>query len=375
MVKSNSLPTKDTERTKVPELTMATRRPKVSVVVPIYKVEKYLRECVDSILAQTLREIEVILVDDGSPDKCPEIVDEYAAADPRVVVIHQKNSGYSTAVNKGIAKARGEYIGIIESDDWIEPDMYEKLYADAKKYDTDITKGMLSIYNSTLPAGKQDKIFVNPGGIDLRHAPRGAFSAEDWPPIIGFHASIWSSIYRAEFIKKIKLVDTAGASYQDFPFMVDFITKAQRISVVKKIFVHWRNDPAQGNSTSASGKKLLLMGQNTLAGLLILKKSGKYDALKEPFFAHAFWTNIEFFHKIDEEYKPEYYKMLREVFLNLKDDKEFSYRYFRLEDKSAAKAFIKYETWQEFMRHHKLSRVWRWPARVFRGVRRRIFGE
>ena len=72
---------------------MAKNEPLVSIVVPIYKVEKYLRECVDSILSQTLREIEVILIDDGSPDKCPEIVDEYAVADPRVVAVHQKNSG------------------------------------------------------------------------------------------------------------------------------------------------------------------------------------------------------------------------------------------------------------------------------------------
>ena len=98
---------------------MTKNKPKVSVVVPIYKVEKYLCECVDSILAQTLHDIEVILVDDGSPDKCPEIVDEYAKKDKRVVAVHQKNAGYSTAVNKGIAMAKGEYIGVIESDDWI----------------------------------------------------------------------------------------------------------------------------------------------------------------------------------------------------------------------------------------------------------------
>ena len=97
--------------------------PKVSVVVPIYGVEKYLRECVDSILAQTLKDIEVILVDDGSPDGCSAIVDEYAAKDPRVVAVHQPNGGYGRAVNNGIELAKGEYIGIVESDDWIEPTM------------------------------------------------------------------------------------------------------------------------------------------------------------------------------------------------------------------------------------------------------------
>ena len=350
-------------------------KPTISVVVPIYKVERYLRECVDSILNQTLEDIEVILVDDGSPDKCPEIVDEYAKKDKRVVAVHQKNSGYSTAVNRGIAMANGEYIGVIESDDWIEPKMYELLYKKAKKYDADISKGMLSVYNSTLPKGQQDKLFVNPCKIDLRYAPDGCFAAEDWPQIIGFHSSLWSSIYRAEFIKKIKILDTAGASYQDFPFMIDFITKAKRIVVVKKILVHWRNDPKQGNSTSATGKKLLLMGKNTLSGLKILKSSGKYDALKEPFFAHALWTNIEFFHKIDKEYKPEYYSMLRKIFLNLKGDKDFKYKFFRLEDKSAVKLIIKYPTWQQYVLHRKLSIYWRLPLRVLRKIKRTFLGH
>ena len=94
-------------------------QPDISVVVPIYGVEKYLKQCVDSILNQTFKNMEVILVDDGSRDRCPQMVDEYAAQDARVVAIHQPNGGYGKAVNAGIARARGKYIGIIESDDWI----------------------------------------------------------------------------------------------------------------------------------------------------------------------------------------------------------------------------------------------------------------
>ena len=317
-----------------------SKAPKVSVVVPIYNVEKYLRECVDSILAQTLKDIEVILVDDGSPDNCGEIIDEYAKKDKRVVALHQPNSGYSKAVNNGIRKAKGEYVGIIESDDWIEPDMYERLYKSASKYDTDVTKGMFYFYNPTLSPDKQNVVYRNPNGIDLMYAPSGAFEVSEWPLIIGFHASIWSSIYKREFIKGIMLPETAGASYQDFPFMIDAMTKAKRISVVKKAFVHWRNEPKQGNSTSARGKKLLLMGKNTETGLEILKASGKYDALKEPFFVHALWTNIGFFFRIDKKYKKEYFDILHRIFLNIKDDKDFKYTYFRPEDIQCAKALM-----------------------------------
>ncbi len=314
-------------------------KPKISVVVPIYKVENYLRECVDSILSQTLKDIEVILVDDGSPDGCPEIVDVYAQRDKRVVAVHQENAGYSAAVNRGIQLAKGEYVGIIESDDWIEPTMYEKLYASAKKYDTDVTKGMFTSYNSTLPVGTRDEVFRNFLGIDLDLAPDGAFEITEWPQLVGFHASIWSAIYRAEFIKKIKIPETAGASYQDLPFMADFCCRAKRISVVKEPFVHWRNDPNQGNSTSANGQKLLLMVQNTLLAAKVIEKAGKMPALAEAFYAQAMWANIGFFRRIEGRYKREYYRKLREVFRPVAEraesvgGAEFSFKHFRTMDK------------------------------------------
>lgn len=106
----------------------------ISVIVPIYKVEQYLRQCVDSILNQTHRALEVILVDDGSPDGSGKICDEYAARDSRVRVIHKENGGLSDARNAGIDIARGDYIAFVDSDDWLEPDTYESMLAAMEKY-------------------------------------------------------------------------------------------------------------------------------------------------------------------------------------------------------------------------------------------------
>jgi glycosyltransferase involved in cell wall biosynthesis len=100
----------------------------VSVIVPIYNVEQYLNRCVDSIINQTYKNLEIILVDDGSPDKCGQICDEYALKDSRIVVIHKENGGLSDARNAGIEKATGEYLSFVDSDDWIEPEMIETLY-------------------------------------------------------------------------------------------------------------------------------------------------------------------------------------------------------------------------------------------------------
>ena len=99
--------------------------PELSIIVPVYKVEKYLPRCIDSILAQTFGDFELILIDDGSPDGCGRICDEYARKDKRIVVIHQKNMGVSAARNAGLDIAHGRYIGFVDSDDWIEPQMYE----------------------------------------------------------------------------------------------------------------------------------------------------------------------------------------------------------------------------------------------------------
>lgn len=113
-------------------------KPEISIIVPIYKVELYLKKCVDSILAQSFKDFELILVNDGSPDGCGDICEAYKALDPRVVVIHKQNGGLSDARNYGIEVARGRYIGFVDSDDWIEPDMYESLYSLVTAHDADI---------------------------------------------------------------------------------------------------------------------------------------------------------------------------------------------------------------------------------------------
>ena len=113
--------------------------PKISIIVPVYNMEKYLRQCVDSILAQTFKDFELLLVNDGSKDSSPQICDEYAAADARVRVIHKENSGQADSRNIAIKEAKAPLIGFVDSDDWIDPDMYETLYRTMVENDADIS--------------------------------------------------------------------------------------------------------------------------------------------------------------------------------------------------------------------------------------------
>ncbi len=115
-------------------------QPEISIIVPVYKVERYLRQCLDSILGQTFGDWECILVDDGSPDGCPQLCDEYAARDPRFRVIHRTNGGLSAARNSGLREARGRYIGFVDSDDWVAPQMFERLYELITEHGTDMAQ-------------------------------------------------------------------------------------------------------------------------------------------------------------------------------------------------------------------------------------------
>lgn len=121
----------------------------VSIIVPIFRVELYLRECIESLISQTLKDIEIILVDDGSDDGCAQICDQYAERDSRIKVVHKKNGGLDSARKAGIAIASGKYVGYVDGDDWIEPFMYERMVELAEKYQVSVVEtGIIDSWDS-----------------------------------------------------------------------------------------------------------------------------------------------------------------------------------------------------------------------------------
>ena len=131
-------------------------QPKISVIIPIYNTGQYLPECVESVRSQTLRDIEIILVDDGSPDNAPQICDEYATIDERIKVIHKKNGGLGFARNSGLDMATGEYVSFIDSDDFIDTNMMQTLYETAKEYDADEVRSGTIFYNNGHKSYRKD---------------------------------------------------------------------------------------------------------------------------------------------------------------------------------------------------------------------------
>lgn len=315
---------------------------KVSIIIPIYNVEKYLRECLESVINQTLKDVEIICVDDGSPDNCPQICDEYAAHDNRIKVIHKENGGYGKAMNVGLENATGEYIGIVEPDDYIEPNMYERLYNQSIKMDADVCDSGFYVYNSQCKGKKRNVKWVHPAeNIDFFPDDR-SFTIAEHPKLIMKHASIWAKIYKNKFLKQnnIKFNETNAASYQDFPFMVEVMCKAKQIVVVKSYFYHWRVENNSNSSTTRNDAKLMIMAQQCEEVKRIIKEQGLYEILKEPIYRHFASANYDFFKRINLIYKKEYFEKIYHLFKDLIQDKNFSYLYFSKKEKTFVKAVL-----------------------------------
>lgn len=221
--------------------------PKVSVIVPVYNVEKYLKECLDSIINQTLKDIEIIIMDDGSKDSSPQICDDYAAKDNRIKVIHKENSGYGNTMNIGMDNASGEYIGIVESDDFAEPDMFEKLYNIAKENDLDVARCNFYFYNSLENTNKKSDFSM------IQH--NTVYSPLDKQEVFYQQPSIWASIYKRDTLKKynIRFLETPGASYQDTAFAFKTYATAKRFMIIEDALLHYRTDN-ENSSINSSGK-------------------------------------------------------------------------------------------------------------------------
>lgn len=221
--------------------------PKVTIIVPIYNVEKYLCTCLESIINQTLAEIEIICINDGSPDRSADILRKYANEDSRIVVIDKKNCGYGAAINDGLKIANGEYIGIVEPDDFIDSTMYQILYEKACQYAErpDIVKAAYWEYQeNTRGAVKKAAAILK------LNPPSESFNVYDYPDILNHHPCTVTAIYRRQFLcdNKISYMEAPGAAWTDNPFFFATICLAKTIVWVPSCLYYYRQDNPEASS-------------------------------------------------------------------------------------------------------------------------------
>ncbi|MHA7967366.1 glycosyltransferase [Paenibacillus sp. CAU 1782] len=220
---------------------------KISVIIPVFNVEPYLQQCLESVVNQTLRDIEIICINDGSTDNSLQLLQEYAAADTRIKIIDKPNTGYGHSMNQGLKSATGEYIGIIESDDFAALDMFEKLYKIAHANDVEVVKSNYFSYRS------HPKSFTLNENLD-RCPYHICFSPSDYPAVFLTTASIWSGIYKTSFLKENEITfnETPGASYQDTAFMFKVWALAKRAFLTDEGLLYYRIDNLGSSINSVS---------------------------------------------------------------------------------------------------------------------------
>lgn len=229
---------------------------KVSIIIPTYNVEMYLVECMESVIHQTLKDIEIICINDGSTDGSLEILKSYAQKDDRIVLVDKENGGYGIAMNIGLEKATGEYIGIVEPDDFVKLDMYESLYQIAKDNDLDFVKADFYRFKRTDEDDMNmvyNRLSKNPEDYNKVFNP-----AED-TEAIRYIMNTWSGIYKKEFIEKhhIRHNETPGASFQDNGFWFQTFIFATRAMIVDKpYYMNRRDNP---NSSVHNREKVYCM--------------------------------------------------------------------------------------------------------------------
>ncbi|MCL2888936.1 MAG: glycosyltransferase [Eggerthellaceae bacterium] len=225
-----------------------TPKPGISILVPVYNVEKYLGQCLDSLCAQRMQELEFICINDGSTDGSLALLREYAARDARITIIDKENSGYGASMNRGLEAASGEYVGILESDDFVDPEAFEVLYSAAKDNEADVVKGNFFFHWSDPQPRDEFEALISKDMV-------GTFSPLEQLQIFFAKPTIWSAIYRRGFLEEnaIGFLESPGASYQDASFNFKVWACAKRVTFLEQAFFHYRQDN-EASSVNSPGK-------------------------------------------------------------------------------------------------------------------------
>lgn len=277
----------------------------ISVVIPVYNVEKYLQTCLDSILRQSFRELEIILVDDGSPDDCPQICDEYAIHDERIQVIHQKNQGISMARNAGIKAASGKYILFVDSDDVLEDTACENLWKRAESTQADVVEGSTYWIDETGGIAQKEKVRIVQPHIIEETVLDGETYLFRQLKCEAYISTVWAYMYKREFLLQNRLYFMEGVFREDEEWMLRLFCCAQRIAQCDMPFYQyhlWKNSVMRGSVRMAKD-----FTRKVCPKMMTLVWDIKNQLLRELMVKHIIRTylaSISFF--------PEYYAKHKE---------------------------------------------------------------
>lgn len=286
---------------------------KVSVIIPVYNVENYLRQCLDSIVNQTLKEIEIICVNDSSTDNSLNILEEYAAKDDRIQVITQKNAGAGAARNRGMAVASGKYLSFLDSDDFFELDLLEKAYEAAEKDNVDFVVYKSDQYHTE----KDEFVQVNWVVREKELPPYQPFSHRQMTDNIFkvFVGWAWDKLYCRDFVEKHNLQFQEQRTSNDMLFVFSAVALAKRISVVPEVLAHQRRDAK--DSLSKTRENSWWCFHDALAALKQrLVREGLFEETEKDYVNYALHFTLWNYNTLLEPTKSELKRKLEEEWLD-----------------------------------------------------------
>ncbi len=289
--------------------------PKVSVVVPTYNQEEYLNEALSSLSEQSLEEMEFIVVNDGSTDKCMTIYSEYANIDKRFTLIDKVNSGYGHSMNVGIDAAKGEYLGILEPDDYVTKNMFSDLYKIARDNDLDIVKA--DFYRFVVNSDGSTTTKRNSLSPDKSFYNRVLCPGEEQQTFL-FIMNTWSGIYSLDFLNKWKIRhnETPGASYQDNGFWFQTFVYAQKcLFVDKPYYMNRRDNP--NSSMFSTGKFYCVTNEYRFIWECLSKDPNLKNKFEQIFYRKKFGNFLTTYYRIAVDCKKQYLEHFRDEFLPL----------------------------------------------------------
>lgn len=285
---------------------------KVSIIIPTYNVEEYLEECMDSVVRQTLQDIEIICINDGSTDGSLEILKRYAQNDKRIIIVDKENGGYGIGMNIGLDKATGEYIGIVEPDDFVPLNMYEDLYNIAEKENLDFVKADFYRFKRS-GNGNMDLVYNHLSKNEEDY--NVVFNPSTDPKTLLYIMNTWSGIYRRSFLEEyhIRHNETPGASFQDNGFFWQTFIYAKRCMFIDKpYYMNRRDNP--NSSVHNPDKVYCINKEYDFIREILMQDKKIWNRFKYIYWVKKLSNYLATVKRIGEEYKREYIRAISKEF-------------------------------------------------------------
>ncbi len=333
---------------------------KLSVIIPIYNVEAYLKQCMDSVVNQTLKEIEIICINDGSTDNSLLILQKYAQYDKRIIIIDKKNEGQGVARNIALSIAKGEYIGFVDADDWIENDMFEKMLDSAHQHTSDVILCEYKLYNSTTKRITRPKSISLP--INSKYLNKAFNCSDIKSTLFVIHSGPCDKIYRTDYVKRIKATFAEHLFYEDILFVYDCLVNAPKITMIKEPFYIYRIFREGSASSAKDLRRMNILDILTMLELK-LKNSVNWPLICQEFELYKRGQLLYQLGQIDKKYKKMFWNKINLYLNDSFNEDSFSNRmnfYFYLLKHNLLKVLHKVSFWILGERIYNFMSFYRW---------------